>query len=315
MANLAGRVCLVTGASRGIGKGIARALATQGAKVYITGRNETTLGECATELGVNAIPVVCDHSDDVAIEQLFKQIDADNDGRIDLLVNNCYAAVTTLLGKESDKAVNKFWEQDPLIWDKVNRVGLRANYIASVYAARLMVPRGDGIIVNVSSAGGLTYLFNTAYGVGKAAQDRMAQDFNKELKGTGVKALAIWPGAVKTELIQEHVINSDSGDGELHRAKKMFAAGQTCDWVGRTVAALLTDENIDQKAGRVIWCYDIADEFSILENDSSVVPSHRSIRGMLTMFGRPGLAEYVPTWVVIPATIFKWLLWSQGNKF
>ena len=89
-----------------------------------------------------------------------------------------------------------------MIWDTVNNVGLRANYIASVYAARLMVKRGSGIIVNMSSPGGLTYLFNTAYGVGKAAQDRMAADFNHELKGTGVHALSIWPGAVKTELIQ-----------------------------------------------------------------------------------------------------------------
>ena len=72
-----------------------------------------------------------------------------------------------------------------------------------------MVPRGDGIILNISSPGGLTYLFNTAYGVGKAAQDRMAQDFNMELKGTGVKALAVWPGAVKTELITEHILESD----------------------------------------------------------------------------------------------------------
>lgn len=89
-----------------------------------------------------------------------------------------------------------------MIWDTVNNVGLRANYIASVYAARIMVKRGSGIIVNMSSPGGLTYLFNTAYGVGKAAQDRMAADFNHELKGTGVHALSIWPGAVKTELIQ-----------------------------------------------------------------------------------------------------------------
>ena len=89
----------------------------------------------------------------------------------------------------------------------MNRVGLRANYIASVYAARLMVPRGSGLIANISSAGGLTYLFNTAYGVGKAAQDRMAQDFNVELKGTGVYALAVWPGAVKTELIQENILD------------------------------------------------------------------------------------------------------------
>ena len=89
-----------------------------------------------------------------------------------------------------------------MIWDTVNNVGLRANYIASVYAARIMVKRGSGIIVNMSSPGGLSYLFNTAYGVGKAAQDRMAADFNHELKGTGVHALSIWPGAVKTELIQ-----------------------------------------------------------------------------------------------------------------
>ena len=138
------------------------------------------------------------------------------------MVNNCYAAVTLLLGKENSHHVDKFWEQDPLIWDTVNNVGLRANYIASVHAARLMVwvqsffsrkiscqivtqdivKRGNGLIVNMSSPGGLSYLFNTAYGVGKAAQDRMAQDFNHELRGTGVHALAIWPGAVKTELIQ-----------------------------------------------------------------------------------------------------------------
>ena len=95
--------------------------------------------------------------------------------------------MTLLLGKENAKHVDKFWEQDPLIWDTVNNVGLRANYIASVYAARLMVKRGSGIIVNMSSPGGLTYLFNTAYGVGKAAQDRMAADFNHELKGLGIR--------------------------------------------------------------------------------------------------------------------------------
>jgi len=95
---LAGRVCLVTGASRGIGKGIARGLANRGATVYITGRNQETLSKTATELGENVIASVCDHSNDDAVEQLFKKIQADNDGRLDFLVNNCYAAVTTLLG-------------------------------------------------------------------------------------------------------------------------------------------------------------------------------------------------------------------------
>ena len=128
-------------------------------------------------------------------------------------------------------------------------MGLRANYIASVYAARLMVERGNGIIVNMSSPGGLTYLFNTAYGVGKATQDRMAQDFNVELKGTGVYALAIWPRAVRTELIQEHVLDADDSGGRIsddsnlslqqQGAKKVFSDEQTTDWVGLTVAQLL----------------------------------------------------------------------------
>jgi len=313
---LAGRVCLVTGASRGIGKGIARGLANRGATVYITGRNQETLSKTATELGENVIASVCDHSNDDAVEQLFKKIQADNDGRLDFLVNNCYAAVTTLLGKESDKAVDKFWEQEPSLWDTVNRVGLRANYVASVYAARMMVPRGDGIIVNISSPGGLTYLFNTAYGVGKAAQDRMSQDFNMELKGTGVKALAIWPGAVKTELIQENVMDADSGgDVKKEFAKKIFEKGQTTDWVGRTVAALVDDPNINSKAGRVIWCHDIANEFGIVENDGSVVPSHRSLKALMLNARAFKIAALCPNWIVLPHWLFKIALWSTGNKF
>jgi len=173
--------------------------------------------------------------------------------------------------------VDKFWLQDPLIWDTVNSAGLRANYIASVYAARLMIPRGSGIIVNMSSPGGLTYLFNTAYGVGKAAQDRMAQDFDIELQGTGVHAVAIWPGPVRTELVNEHIRDADkSAATEIVKAKEMFKRGQTPDWVGKTVAQLLLDKNVQDKAGRVVWCHDIADEFNILETDGTVVPNMRS---------------------------------------
>ena len=164
-----------------------------------------------------------------------------------------------LLGKENSKHVDKFWEQDPLIWDTVNNVGLRANYIASVYAARLMVKRGSGIIVNMSSPRGLTYYFNAAYGVGKAAQDRMAADFKHELKGTGVHALSIWPGAVKTELIQEHVLDgAEPTTVAQKKAKQVFSNAQTTDWVGRTVAKLLDDPDIASKDGRVIWCHDVS---------------------------------------------------------
>jgi len=312
---LAGRVCLVTGASRGIGKGCARALADHGATVYITGRNLTTLQATATELGENCKPIVCDHAEEDQIEKLFERISEENCGRLDFLVNNCYAAVTLLLGKENAKHVDKFWEQDPLIWDTVNNVGLRANYIASVYAARLMVKRGSGIIVNMSSPGGLTYLFNTAYGVGKAAQDRMAADFNHELKGTGVHALSIWPGAVKTELIQEHVLDAEPTTTAQKKARQAFSNAQTTDWVGRTVAMLLDDPDIISKGGRVIWCHDIADAHGITDNDGSIVPSIRNLRYNLQAIGMFGAAAWVPSWVHIPAGLFNYLLLKRGNKF
>lgn len=320
--SLVGRVCLVTGASRGIGKGCARALAAQGAKVYITGRSLTPLQQTAEELGKLVVPVVCDHSADTAIEDLFKQIKEDNDGRLDFLVNNCFSAGPALLGKDADKNVNKFWEQDPLVWDEVNRVGLRANYIASVYAARLMVPRGDGIIVNMSSAGGLAYIFNSAYGVGKAAQDRMALDFNVELEGTGVKALAVWPGAVRTEFVMEDIIENKSEDPDVAFKKSMFVASQTPDWVGRTVAGLLTDPKVHKKAGRVNWVYDLANDYKVVENDGSKAPSHRCVKSILQMLSlelpiiaKLGLPSIAPTWIVIPKPFYTIALWAKGNKF
>ena len=137
---------------------------------------------------------------------MFKQIENDSNGKLDLLVNNCYAAVGRILGAV-DKPIDKFWECDPLMWDEFNDVGLRAgfdqlgrlfirflwslqpylraHYVASVYAARIMVPNGSGLIVNMSSSGGIMHMASAAYGIGKAAKDRMAQDFNKELDGTG----------------------------------------------------------------------------------------------------------------------------------
>ena len=108
----------------------------------------------------------------------------------------------------------------------------------------------------------------------------MAQDFNVELKGTGVHALSIWPGAVRTELITEHILDAkdipNHQKTQITKAKAAFQRGQTPDWVGKTVAQLLLDDKVANKAGRVIWCHDIADEFNILEVDGTVVPNIRS---------------------------------------
>ena len=208
---LAGRICVVTGASKGIGRGIAVQLGQAGATVYITGRSVDKLQECAQEIekrGGKAVPVAVDHSKDDEVKDLFERIKTENNGRLDVLVNNAYAGVDMI----SRNAGKKFWVEDPIDqWDCINGVGLRNHFICTTYAARMMVERKDGLIVNVSSFGGLRYLFNVCYGIGKAAKDRMAADCAHELRKSNVTMISLWPGPVKTEYIQENILKADAG--------------------------------------------------------------------------------------------------------
>merc|ERR1712212_1257377 len=203
--NLSGKVCLVTGASRGIGRGIALQLAKSGATVYITGRKLEDLKKCAEDMkqagGQNVLPLQVDHAKEEEIERLFETIKKEQNGQLDILVNNAYAAVNHIF----ENMGKPFWEADPAYsWDIVNNVGLRNHFICSSFAARIMTEMKSGLIINVSSPGGLKYLFNVCYGIGKAALDRMTQDTAVELKPHNVAVVGIWPGPVKTEKILEN---------------------------------------------------------------------------------------------------------------
>lgn len=190
--SLSGSVCIVTGASRGIGRGIALQLGEAGATVYITGRKLTdsqgdsttgTLTATASEVesrGGKCIPVQCDHSKDEEIAALFEKVKTEQNGRLDILVNNAYAAVQAI----SEYMGKPFWEQPLSMWDTVNNVGLRNHYMCTVYAAKMMVPRKSGLIVNISSAGGLAYLFNVAYGIGKEAVSPCCQNILCDIEGS-----------------------------------------------------------------------------------------------------------------------------------
>jgi dehydrogenase/reductase SDR family protein 1 len=178
---LAGKVAVVTGASRGVGRGIALGLGEAGATVYVTGRTVEegaahwpgTIGataEAVSALGGRGIAVRCDHRDDAAIAALFAQVEAEQ-GRLDVLVNNVYS----IPGLETPGGV-PFWELPLDVWDHIHTVGLRAHFVASRCAAPRMIAQGSGLIVNVSSAGGARYLFNVAYGAAKAALERLAAD-------------------------------------------------------------------------------------------------------------------------------------------
>ena len=212
MGTLTGKVALVTGASRGIGKGIALVLAEQGATVYITGRtvNEGdyylpgtvggTAAECdvrGKESGGRGIAVACDHGDDQAVAALFERI-ATESGRLDILVNNAFTLSDDLLEPKG------FWEK-PLsnleMWD----VGVKSNYVAAWHASKLMAAQKSGLIVAISGFAGTTYTYGVVFGTSKSAVGRMARDMAVELAPYNVASLTLWQGLTLTEKAQDNL--------------------------------------------------------------------------------------------------------------
>lgn len=263
---LAGKVALVTGASRGIGKGCALELAAAGASVYITGRTTGagqhplpgTVGGTAEEItaaGGTATAVACDHRDDDAVRAVFDRIAADH-GRLDVLVNNAFAIPDELT------AMLPFWEVPISNWDDMMDVGTRSAYVASVLAAPGMIDQGDGLIANISSSGATEYAWHVAYGVGKCALDRMTADCARELGDTGVSMVSVWPGFVRTERIDVAV---DSGV-ELPPSLDLSAA-ESPRFTGRAVTALAVDAERFRYTGQAVAARDMADAYGFTDID------------------------------------------------
>jgi NAD(P)-dependent dehydrogenase (short-subunit alcohol dehydrogenase family) len=298
MKPLEGSIALVTGASRGLGKGIATGLGEVGATVYITGRTLSSTAETVGSLeetaeaveraGGRALPVPVDHSDDAQVRELFERIAAEQAGRLDVLVNNAYAGVSAL-----KEAYGKpFWESDSSFWDACNDVGLRSHYGASVYAARLMVPRRRGLICTLSSWGGLSYIFGVPYGVGKAACDRMAADMAVELKQHGVTSLSVWPGIVGTELMTQFATEMGLNQG----SRAPHFNWETPLLTGRAIAALAADPQVLRRTGQVQIVAELARVYGLVDADGRRPASLRSLRFVLPM-ALPGLqahADWVP---------------------
>uniref|UniRef100_A0A7N8YIV6 Dehydrogenase/reductase (SDR family) member 1 n=2 Tax=Mastacembelus armatus TaxID=205130 RepID=A0A7N8YIV6_9TELE len=294
--SLSGWVCVVTGASRGIGRGIALQLSEAGATVYITGRQEKTLKQTAAEVkerGGNCVPVVCDSTKDEDIEGLFERIKCEQNGRLDILVNNAYAGVQSIFGSTG----KKFWEIDPSIWDSINNAGLRGHYFFSVYASRMMVAQGQGLIVTISSIGGLRYLFNVPYGIGKAACDRMAADMAVELKNRGVVSVSLWPGAVQTELVSQFILEKDSPSD----LKNVFASGETTELSGKCIVKLAKDKNLMSLTGKVLMTCDLARRYGIQDIDGRSVTDFTSIKFLLSRVPYLSwLSWVVPSFIRLP---------------
>lgn len=317
------KIALVTGSSRGVGRGIARGLGEAGATVYITGRTSDpgpdpgpgTVEHVAREvdrLGGRGIPVRCDHDRDDEVRALFSRIEQES-GRLDILVNNAHAGLHDI----AESVDRRFWEIPPETWDRMNGVGLRGHYVASVYAARLMVPRRSGLIVNISSFGSLSYLFNAAYGIGKAAVDRMTADLATELRPEGVAVISLWPGLVWTEMTSDLMKEATPG------YKRIFDAyGESPLRTGRAAAALAADPHILRRSGRVHVAAEVMRAHGLRDDDGRVPWSPRSYRtfmkallpgrfSRLAVLAPPGNA---PLWLVARViTRFSEILKENGG--
>ena len=274
---LDGRIAVVTGASRGIGKGIALELGAAGATVYVTGRTVEagvnplpgTVGETAaqvTEAGGHGVAVACDHHDDAAVAALFDRIAGDH-GRLDVLVNNVFSSpdLAPWLGRA-------FWEMPVAVWDETIDVGVRSHYVAAHGAAPLLIANGGGLVVNVSSSGAVQYAHNVPYGVGKAAVDKMSADLAHDLAPHGVAVVSVWPGLVRTELVElGATVTADGrrvlglpGEGEFD-----LADAESPRFTGRAVVALAADPDRITRSGRAFPVAELAGAYGFTDVDGS----------------------------------------------
>jgi dehydrogenase/reductase SDR family protein 1 len=270
MNSLEGKVALVTGASRGIGKGIAQVLGECGATVYITGRTVNknksagilpgSIDETASEISEGCgvcIAIPCDHRDDEAVRLVFDTIKRDQ-GKLDILVNNAwggYENIYRVTKPEEYIFQNPFWTQPLSLWDDMHIVGLRSNYVASSLAAPIMIRQKNGLIVNISFFAGRRYLSNVAYGVCKAAVDRMTVDMAHELKEHNITVVSLYPGLVRTEGV---MLNKDYLD---------LSNSESPQFIGRAVAALADDSSLIYKTGKILIAAEIALEYQFSDID------------------------------------------------
>jgi NAD(P)-dependent dehydrogenase (short-subunit alcohol dehydrogenase family) len=255
------RVALVTGASRGGGKGIALVLGEEGATVYVTGRSvrgePTTLGRPGTiddtadevgERGGVGIAVRCDHTDDEQVEALFERIRTDY-GRLDVLVNNAWSGYEI----SPDPALG-FWEIEWRHWDLMFAGGLRAAASASRLAAPLMIERGHGLIVNI------TWVLSRPHGhafyeVVKNATNKLTEQMADDLRPHGVACVAVSPGFMRLE--------------RMDLSPERAAQAESAEFPGRAVAALAADPNVLAKSGAVLTTPDLAREYGFTDVDGS----------------------------------------------
>mmetsp|Transcript_27889 Transcript_27889/g.81920 ORF Transcript_27889/g.81920 Transcript_27889/m.81920 type:complete len:470 (-) Transcript_27889:199-1608(-) len=361
--DLSGRVAVVTGATRGIGKGIALELGAAGMTVYVAGRSDEsdassagggggatterefegmekcTVQQTAREIDSmpgpgRGVPVKCDVRDDDDVQALFERVKDETGGRLDVAVASAFQ---TPPGLDTADFRNDFWKQGADMWDCCHGVGLRGAYVTCCEAVPMMIDtaaaaaadekkesKGEGkggnkpLIVLISSFGGKSYTFNVAYGVGKAACDRLASDMSVQLAPYGVDTVALYPGVVRTEgnlaMDERGEWDEASGGMPLDPGK-----AESPRFSGRAVATLLSDPSrMTERSGKVAVVAELAKELGFTDVDGSTPPSIRSLKFILPGFVFPQIEKEsgkpLPSFITdnIPDYLLPWSVFEGG---
>jgi len=268
MKMLKGKVAFVTGASRGTGKGIALGLGEAGATVYITGRTkagmpgvqglEGSIEETADEIKkVSGIGFAlhCDHTDDHSVKEVFDYI-LEKEQRIDMLVNNVWGGYECMFNDRGEYIWEKpFWEQPIEQWDLMFSAGVRAHYVASRYAANMMINQKNGLIVNLSHWAARKYSGNVCYGMSKAATDKLTSDIAHELQPFNIAVISLYPGLVRTERVMRASEFLDLSNSESPQ------------YLGRVIAAVYTDPALMEKSGNSFVAAQLGLEYGVSDID------------------------------------------------
>ncbi|RZT19075.1 NAD(P)-dependent dehydrogenase (short-subunit alcohol dehydrogenase family) [Mycobacterium sp. BK558] len=267
-------IAVVTGASRGAGAGIAHALGSHGCTVYVTGRTRGTsttmqagtIDETAARVsaaGGTGIAVAVDHGDDGEVEALFEQIRRDH-GRVDILVNNAAIIRDEMMGR------TKFWDEPINVIDTLD-VGLRSSYVATVFAAPLMIPQRRGLVAFSSSSGAVHYAFGPAYGVPKAGTDKMAADMAVDFREFGVAAVSIWMGSLLTDRVRKIIAGKPDKFGHI------LDTAETPELTGHVIWALYNDPDLMEVSGQTLIGAELAARYGITDEGGRRPPSYRDL--------------------------------------
>ena len=264
---LIGKIALVTGASRGIGKGIAISLSLAGATVYITGRTTDEKSSASglegnihktveeiKQLGGNCVAIQCDHRNDQEVEKVFETITKEHK-QLDILVNNVWGGYEHFTDGTEFWNEKEFWTQPLSRWDSMFASGVRAHYVSSVLAVPLMILGKQGLIVNLSFFAAKRTDKGVAYGTAKAATDQMVACMADEMREYNIAAVSVYPGLARTESVLKAAEHLDLSNSESPQ------------FLGRAIAALASDSQIMKKSGLTLIAAELAQEYKFTDID------------------------------------------------